>query len=130
MFSQGADSSCFKDYTHLSLKILLGQVYLFFKHQFNLFNFIFLHCLILTSVSNVAEINGQTFEDITPEESTENEEEEEEDEEGEYDEEDEYEEEESNGVGFGLPYIEVQGTPQPFYKTIAGIQSSCVLSKH
>ena len=54
--------------------------------------------LLLSAVTDVKEINGQTFDDITPEESTENEEEE-------YDEDDEYDDEESNGVGFGLEYM-------------------------
>ena len=54
-------------------------------------------------MTNVVEINGQTFENITPEESTENEED--------YDEDDEYDDEESNGVGFGFEYMppEIQG---------------------
>ena len=58
---------------------------------------------LVLPVTNVKEINGQTFENITPEESTENEED--------YDEDDEYDDEESNGVGFGIEYLpaEVQG---------------------
>ena len=49
-------------------------------------------------VTDIKELNGQTFEDITPEDSTEN------DEDENYDEDDEYDDDESNGVGFGLQY--------------------------
>ena len=49
-------------------------------------------------MTNVKEINGQTFDDITPEDSTETGEDD-------YEEDDEYDDEDSNGIGFGLEYM-------------------------
>ena len=58
----------------------------------------------VVTVSNVKEINGQTFDDITPEDSTETGEDD-------YEEDDEYDDEDSNGIGFGLEYMPaLQGT--------------------
>ena len=57
------------------------------------------------------EINGQTFDDITPEDSTETGEDD-------YEEDDEYDDEDSNGIGFGLEYMPaLQGTVQSLYNT-------------
>ena len=57
-------------------------------------------------MTNVKEINGQTFDDITPEDSTETGDDD-------YEEDDEYDDEDSNGIGFGLEYMPaLQGTVQ------------------
>ena len=72
------------------------------------------------------EINGQTFDDITPEDSTETGEDDyEEDDstetgEDDYEEDDEYDDEDSNCIGFGLEYMPaIQGTVRSPCKTLS-----------